>query len=65
VTHSAHSHCVHIEAFGFLWLKRYRYKCTCGEIGRWYKSETVPMSQGWFHDDVTLFNLLTKRPEAS
>ena len=54
-------HAVVVQQKGFWLFKRYRFYCnSCHERGQWYKNITVPNAQGWYHDDVTLFKMLTE-----
>jgi hypothetical protein len=58
-----HTHRAVIETLYFFWVKRYRYACkTCGEKGEWRRSLLMANADGWYHDDVTLFELLTRPP---
>jgi len=57
-------HCI-IETRVFFWRKRHRFVCkNCGKKGPWHKSIVGSNSDGWYHDDATLFELLTRKPGA-
>jgi hypothetical protein len=52
-----------IETRIFFWRKRYRFICAnCGEKGLWRKTFVGANADGWYHDDATLFDLLTRPP---
>ncbi len=56
-------HKVVIETRVWFWIKRYRYFCKgCKEAGLWHKSDKHAAAEGWYHDDVTLFQMLTTKP---
>ena len=58
-------HKVVIQLGGFFH-KHYRYRCQgCGETGPWHRTQTVAIAQGWYHDDVTLFQMLTSKGDDS
>lgn len=56
-------HIAVIEKKIIFWYKRYRFVChNCGEVGPWRKTSVGANSDGWYHDDATLFDLLTRPP---
>ncbi len=60
---STNKHQVVIVTESYFWRKRHRFICKgCGEHGLWRGSEVAANADGWYHDDVSLFAMLTAPP---
>lgn len=59
-----HRHLVRIEIRNHLFFfPKYRATCAhCGYQGNWRGSEASAVSDGWYHDDTTLYKLFTEKP---
>lgn len=57
-------HRVLIETLVVFWFyKKHRWVCkSCNEHGRWTKVFAKATADGWYHDTVRLFELLTAPP---
>lgn len=57
-------HRVIIEVTNHWWFwRKYRAFCkNCDHRGPWRDQEKIAMTDGWYHDDITLFQMLTRKP---